>query len=38
MIEPRMQNILAAENPELLPPPQDFMEIYQELMRKSGGK
>jgi short-subunit dehydrogenase len=38
MIEPRMQNILAAENPELLPPPQDFMEIYQELMSKSGGQ
>jgi hypothetical protein len=38
MIEPRMQNILAAENPVLLPPPQEFMEIYQELLNKSGGK
>lgn len=38
MIEPRMQNVLAAANPEILPPPQGFMEIYQELMNKSGGK
>jgi NADP-dependent 3-hydroxy acid dehydrogenase YdfG len=38
MIEPRMKNILAAENPELLPPPQEFMEIYQELMNQSGGQ
>jgi len=38
MIEPRMQNILAAENPELLPPPPDFMAVYQELMNKSGGQ
>ena len=38
MIEPRLQNILAAQNPDLLPPPQDFMEIYQELKNKSGGQ
>ena len=31
-IEPRMKNLLAAKNPELLQPPQDFLEIYQELM------
>jgi NAD(P)-dependent dehydrogenase (short-subunit alcohol dehydrogenase family) len=38
MIEPRMQDILAAENPDLLPPPPDFMEVYQELMNQSGGQ
>jgi NAD(P)-dependent dehydrogenase (short-subunit alcohol dehydrogenase family) len=31
-IEPRMQNILSAKNPELLPPPQDYLEILQEVM------
>jgi len=34
-IEPRMQNILSAKNPEPLPPPQDYMEIYQEVMSAS---
>jgi len=34
-IEPRMQNILSAKNPEPLPPSQDYMEIYQEVMRAS---
>jgi len=30
-----MQNILSAKNPEPLPPPQDYMEIYQEVMSAS---
>jgi short-subunit dehydrogenase len=34
-IEPRMQNILSAKNPELLPPPQDYLEILQEVMSAS---
>jgi len=38
MVEPRRRNIRAAQNPDLLPPPQDFMEIYQELKNKSGGQ
>ena len=38
LIEPRMKNVLAAQNPEILPPPQGFMEIYQELMSQSGGQ
>ena len=33
-----MKNVLAAESLEILPPPQGFMQIYQELMRKSGGQ
>lgn len=37
-IEARMKNILESNNPEILPPPQDFLEIYQELMNESGGK
>ena len=37
-IEPRMQNLLTKENPEILPPPADFMEIYQELMNDYGGQ
>ena len=37
-IEPCMKNVLAAQNPEILPPPQGFMEIYQELMSQSGGQ
>jgi len=37
-IEMRMKNVLTSENPEILPPPQGFMEIYQELMNKSGGQ
>jgi NAD(P)-dependent dehydrogenase (short-subunit alcohol dehydrogenase family) len=37
-IEARMKNVLAAQNPEILPPPQGFMEIYQELMSQSGGQ
>jgi NAD(P)-dependent dehydrogenase (short-subunit alcohol dehydrogenase family) len=36
-IEPRMQNILSAKNPEPLPPPQDYMEIFQEVMSVSKG-
>jgi len=37
-IETRMKNVLAAANPEILPPPQEFLEIYQELVDKSGGQ
>lgn len=33
--EARMQNILSAKNPELLPPPQDYLEIFQEVMGAS---
>ncbi|UCD82451.1 MAG: SDR family NAD(P)-dependent oxidoreductase [Desulfobacterales bacterium] len=36
-IEARLKNILARENPEILPPPQDYLELYQELTRQSGG-
>jgi NAD(P)-dependent dehydrogenase (short-subunit alcohol dehydrogenase family) len=36
-IETRMKNVLAAENPEILTPPQDFMEIYQELIGNPKG-
>jgi short-subunit dehydrogenase len=31
-IETRLQNILAAKNPEMLPPAQDFLDIFQEVM------
>ena len=34
-IEPRMQDILSSKNPELLPPSQDYMEIFQEVMNAS---
>jgi NAD(P)-dependent dehydrogenase (short-subunit alcohol dehydrogenase family) len=34
-IEARMQNILSAKNPEMLPPPQDYLEIFQEVMSRS---
>jgi len=37
-IETRLKNVLAAENPEILPPPQDFLEIFQEMMRQAGGQ
>jgi hypothetical protein len=37
-IEARMKNVLAAQNPEILPPPQGFRKIYQELMSQSGGQ
>ena len=30
-IEPRLKNMLAAQNPELRPPPQDFADILKEL-------
>jgi hypothetical protein len=30
--------VLAGENPEILPPPQDYLKIYQELMSQSGGQ
>jgi NAD(P)-dependent dehydrogenase (short-subunit alcohol dehydrogenase family) len=36
-IEARLKNVLAGENPEILPPPQDYLKIYQELMSQSGG-
>jgi NAD(P)-dependent dehydrogenase (short-subunit alcohol dehydrogenase family) len=29
---------LGSSNPEILPPPQEFMEIYQELINESGGQ
>ena len=34
-IEQRMQNILTTKNPEIQPPPQGFMEIFEEVMSKS---
>ncbi len=34
-IESRMQSILSAKNPELLPPPLDYLEIFQEVMSVS---
>ena len=34
-MQSRMQNILSAKNPELLPPPQDYLEIFQEVMSAS---
>jgi hypothetical protein len=34
-IEQRMKNILTSKNPEIQPPPQEFLEIFQELMSKS---
>ena len=37
-IETRMKNVLATANPEILPPPQGFLDIYQELTSKSGGQ
>jgi NAD(P)-dependent dehydrogenase (short-subunit alcohol dehydrogenase family) len=37
-IETRMKNVLKSSNPEILPPPQDFLEIYQELTNKLGGQ
>jgi NAD(P)-dependent dehydrogenase (short-subunit alcohol dehydrogenase family) len=36
-IEARLKNVLAGENPEILPPPQDYLKIYQELMSQSEG-
>ena len=33
-----MKNILESNHPEILPAPQDFLEIYQELMNESGGQ
>ena len=36
-IEARLKNVLAGENPEILPPPPDYLKIYQELMDRSGG-
>jgi hypothetical protein len=29
--------VLAGENPEILPPTQDYLKIYQELMSQAGG-
>jgi len=37
-IETRMKNMLTGKNPEILPPPQEFMEIFQELMSRSEGQ
>jgi NAD(P)-dependent dehydrogenase (short-subunit alcohol dehydrogenase family) len=37
-IETRMKNILESNNPEILSPPQEFTEIYQELMNETGGQ
>ena len=34
-IEQRMRNVLESKNPELSQPPQDFLDIMQELMSKS---
>ena len=34
-IERRMQNMLSAKNPEPLPPSQDYLEIFQEVMSAS---
>ena len=36
--EPRLKNILAGENPELLPPQQEFTEIWKELINQSKGQ
>jgi NAD(P)-dependent dehydrogenase (short-subunit alcohol dehydrogenase family) len=38
IIEPRMKDVLARKNPEILPPPQEFLKIYQELMSQAGGR
>jgi NAD(P)-dependent dehydrogenase (short-subunit alcohol dehydrogenase family) len=38
IIEPRMKDVLARKNPEILPPPHEFLEIYQELMSQAGGQ
>ena len=35
-IETRMKNILSANNPELMPPPQDLLNILQEQMEQQG--
>jgi len=35
-IEARMKNILSANNPELMPPPQDLLNILQEQMEQQG--
>jgi hypothetical protein len=34
-IEQRMTNILTSKNPEVLPPSQEFLEIFEEVMSKS---
>ena len=34
-IEQRMKNILTSKNPEVLPPSQKFLEIFEEVMSKS---
>jgi len=34
-MESRMQNILSAKSPKLLPPAQDDLEIFQEVMSVS---
>ena len=36
-IETRMQNILSAKNPEMLPPSKDYLEIFEEVMSMSKG-
>jgi hypothetical protein len=33
-----MKNMLAGKNPEILPPPREFMEIFQELTSRSEGQ
>jgi hypothetical protein len=37
-IEPRLKNILGSKNPELPEPPQEFTDIYQELMEQEDKK
>jgi NAD(P)-dependent dehydrogenase (short-subunit alcohol dehydrogenase family) len=34
-IERRMRDIIDLKNPELMPPPQDFLDIFQDLMSKA---
>lgn len=36
-IETRMQNILSAKNPEMLPPSKEYLEIFEEVMSMSKG-
>jgi NAD(P)-dependent dehydrogenase (short-subunit alcohol dehydrogenase family) len=37
-IEPRLKNMLASQNPELQQPPQEFSDIYQELIEQEDKK
>jgi NAD(P)-dependent dehydrogenase (short-subunit alcohol dehydrogenase family) len=36
-IEQRMKNVLTSKNPEIQPPPQEILDIYEELMSASNG-